>query len=299
MKILCLGHSTYDTIFPVTEYPKENTKTRYSVKSECAGGPSTTAAFLLAKWNMQVYMAGIVGNDHYGQRIKKDLALNRVNTDYLQVSDECSTSHSVGLANEVTGSRTLFIYNPKDTQMNDFELDFEPDIILIDGYEYEASKKVLKKYPKAISIIDAGREKKEIIELAKMTSYVVCSKDFAESLSEIKIDFENKQTLVAIYQKLETIFNNKIIVTLEEEGCLYRLDNKIKLMPAIKVKTVDSTGAGDIFHGTFTYALANGFDLEKALKYSNIAGALAVTKMGSYNAIPSLEELEEVYEQIK
>lgn len=298
MKILCLGHLTYDITFPVNEFPKENTKTRINQKLEGAGGPSTIAAFLLAKWDMDVYMAGKLGNDVYGNKIKKELSLNRINTDYIQMSDDFETSHSVNIANSANGSRTLLIYDDKDQKMEDFEIDFYPDIILIDGHEYETSKNLLKKYPKALSIIDAGKESKEILELCKMVNYVVCSKEFAESVSEIKFDYENKHTLVDIYQKLETMFKNKVVITLEEKGCLYRLENKIKLMPSIKVKAFDTVGAGDIFHGAFTYGMANDFDFEKTLKYANIAGSLSITKVGNYNAIPSLKELEEVYEKI-
>lgn len=298
MKILCLGHLTYDITFPVTEFPKENTKIRIKEKNEGAGGPSTIAAFLLAKWGMEVYMAGKLGNDNYGNAIKKELALNRINTEYIQMDEKFETSHSVNIANSENSSRTLLIYDNKNEEMEEFELDFYPDVILVDGHDFSASKNILKKYPKAVSIIDAGRESKETLELCKMVNYVVCSKEFAESVSGVKFDYENKHTLVEVYQKLESAFKKNIVVTLEEKGCLYREDNKIKLMPSIKVKAVDTVGAGDIFHGAFAYGIANDFDFEKTLKYANIAGTLSVTKVGNYNSIPSLKELEEVYEEI-
>ena len=187
---------------------------------------------------------------------------------------------------------------PKNNAMASFDLDEEPDIILIDGHEYEASKKLLEKYPKAISIIDAGRSKKEIIELSKIVNYVVCSKEFAEDVTGIKINYDDKVTLVNLYQNMESKFKGHIVITLEEKGCLYSLDGKIKIMPSIKVKTIDSTGAGDIFHGAFTYGIAKGFDFEKTLKYANIAGALSVTKVGGYKSIPSLEEMEAVYNEV-
>lgn len=298
MKILCLGHLTYDITLPVTQFPIENTKTKVETKNEGAGGPATIAAFLLSKWGLDVTMAGLVGNDHYGNVIKKELSLNRINTDYLEISDSYETSTSVNIANNESGSRTLLVYDKKGEQMPDFDLDFNPDIILIDGHDYEASKSILKKYPKAISVIDAGKDKKEILDLCKITDYIVCSKEFAESVSGLKIDYENKHTLVDVYKRLESEFKGKVIITLEEKGCLYRLENKIKLMPSIKVKAVDTVGAGDIFHGAFVYGLANGFDLEKTLKYSNIAGCLSVTKIGNYDSIPNLKEVEEIYEEI-
>jgi len=70
-------------------------------------------------------------------------------------------------------------------------------------------------------------------------------------------------------------------------------------MPSVKVKTIDSTGAGDIFHGAFVYGLANNFEYEKTLKFAVLASALSVTRVGSYKSIPTLEEMNDVYDEIK
>ena len=95
------------------------------------------------------------------------------------------------------------------------------------------------------------------------------------------------------------MFNTNIIITLEDKGCVYENNGNIKIMPSIKVKSVDSTGAGDIFHGGLAYALASDFDIEKAVKYANIAGALSVEKVGGRFSIPDLKDVEEKYEQYK
>lgn len=298
MNIICLGHITFDITFPTDSFPKENKKTRFFEKTECAGGPASIAAFLLGRWHMHPFIAGKIGNDNYGKKIEKEFVLNKVNIKYLERSEEAETSHALILANRSNGSRTIFSYVPKNNALKPLSLEETPDIILIDGHEYVASKKLLKEYPHALSIIDAGRYKKEVIELAKMTDYVVCSKEFAEQVTGITIDYENRTSIIKLYQKMEEIFKGVIVVTLEDKGCLYSLDGKIKIMPSIKVKTIDSTGAGDIFHGAFTYGIAKGFDFEKILKYANIAGALSVTRVGGYKSIPSLEEMEAVYNEV-
>lgn len=299
MKILCIGHITYDITFPINTFPKENTKERYHEQIECAGGPASIAAFLLGKWNQNVEIAGLLGNDEYGKKIKKEFSLNRVKTDNLILDSTTKTSHSLILANQTNGSRTILMYVQKHSYLKPFTPEEKPDIILLDGHEYEASKQLLKTYPDAISIIDAGRDKKEIIDLAREVKYLICSKEFAEKVTGIKIDFSNKLTLADIYTKMETMFKNNIIITLEENGVLYRYNGQIKIMPSVKVKTIDSTGAGDIFHGAFVYGIANNFDYEKTLKFASIAAALSVTRIGSYKSIPTLEEMNEVYDEIK
>lgn len=299
MKILCIGHVTYDTMFPVDNYPVENTKVRCYTQSECTGGPASVAALLLGKWNEDVGIAGMVGDDDYGRKIQKEFAINRVNTKHLLLNENIDTSHSIVLSNQANGSRTIIMYVPKHEHLPSFKPENTPNIILLDGHEYPASKKLLKDCPNAISVIDADRDKKEVIELATKVNYLICSKNFAEKVTGLKIDFNHKQTLVEVYNKMEMMFKNSIIITLEANGCLYKHQGQLKIMPSIKVKTIDSTGAGDIFHGAFVYGLSQGFDFEKILKIANIAAALSVTRVGGYKSIPTLAEVFEVYDEVK
>lgn len=299
MKILCVGHAAYDITVPIETFPLENTKNRVHQRIECGGGPASTAAYLLGCWNADVSFAGIVGDDLYGDKIIDEFKRAHVNTDYIEVNKEHTTTSSFILANRENGSRTIFTYRPDHMRMKDFVLDFEPEIILFDGQEYDISMKLLEQFPKAISIIDAGRDQKEIIDLAKHVDYVVCSKEFAEKVTDIKIDYDRFETLENLYRKMQTIFKGTIVVTLESHGCLYEYNDIIKIMPSIQVKPVDSTGAGDIFHGAFTYGISKHYDLETILKMSNIAGAISVTRVGGRNSIPAVEEMKCVYEQFK
>lgn len=299
MKILCIGHASWDITTVMDEYPVENSKNRVFERHECGGGPASNAAYLLGKWGMETTIMALVGDDYYGHNIKQEFDDISVNANYLEINPSFITTSSHIIANRHNGSRTTLTYRPSDRQMNEVELDFEPDIILIDGQEPELSKKILNKYPKAISVIDAGRDKKEVIELAHMVNYLVCSKEFAEKVTGLKIDYNINESLKNIYLALETMFKNNVVITLEDKGCLYKYNNVIKIMPSIKVKPVDTTGAGDIFHGAFVYGLANNFDLEKNLKLSNIAGAISITRVGTRNSIPTMEEMTEVYNEFK
>ena len=167
MKILVIGHAAYDITMAVDKFPKENTKNRIDNRVECGGGPAGNAAYLLGKWGMEVYFAGVVGNDEYGKRIKEEFESVNVNTKYLEFSNEFSTTNSFIVVNRENGSRTSFAHRNKKMAMKEIELDFEPDIILFDGQEVDMTNKLLDRYPNAISIIDAGRPTEDIIKLAK------------------------------------------------------------------------------------------------------------------------------------
>ena len=295
MKILCIGHAAYDITIPLEGFIKENTKNRLEGILECGGGPANNAAYLLGKWGMDVTFIGVVGNDEYGKYIKEELESVHVDTSYMEFSDRYKTTSSFILANMETGSRTILTYRSNKLRMSDIDIDFEPDIILVDGQEPELSTKLINKYPNAISVIDAGRPTEEIIELCKKIDYVVCSKEFAEAIADRKFGTDDDK----ICQSLENEFKGQIVVTLEDKGCVYNKDHKFIYIPGIKEDALDTTGAGDIFHGAFTYGVAKKFPLEENLKFANIVAGLSVTRLGSKNSMFSIEEIEEYMHEHK
>ena len=95
-----------------------------------------------------------------------------------------------------------------------------------------------------------------------------------------------------MYDSLEKDFPKQtIVITLESFGSFTKINGEYKLIPSIKVKALDSTGAGDIYHGALLYFLSQGYDLETAMEYANITSALSVTKIGGRYSIPRLEEV--------
>ncbi|MFA6327808.1 MAG: carbohydrate kinase family protein [Bacilli bacterium] len=296
MKILCIGHASYDITIPYDGYPIENTKNRVSEKVECGGGPAANAAYLLGKWGLETTFVGCLGKDIYAERIIKEFKSVSVNTDHIELDEDDETTLSFIIVNKINGSRTVIAHRQKDMNLKN-KCDLSADIILADGQELDATIQAIEANPNAISILDAGSLKEENIILGKKVNYLVCSKVFAEDYTKIKIDFNNPESISKIYEKMSNDFKNNIIITLESKGCLYVKDKAIKLMPSINVTPIDTTGAGDLFHGAFTYCLAANYDLEKTLRISNITGALSVTKMGGRNSVFPLEEVLKIYEK--
>ena len=295
-KILCIGHASYDVTIPLDEYPKENTKNRVPEKIECGGGPASNAAYLLGKWGLDTSFIGVLGNDMHGRRIIREFEEVKVNTDHIEFDENHDTTLSFIVVNKSNGSRTTFTYRSSEMKLKN-KLDLKADVILVDGQELEASIHAIENNPDAVSVIDAGSLKEETIKLSRMVDHVVCSKNFAEDFCQLKIDLNDPRTVVDVYTKMEAEFKGNIVITLEDKGCLYKTENKVKLMPSIKVKAVDSTGAGDLFHGAFVYGVANGMEMEKILKIANITGALSVTKLGGRHSVYELDEVMEVYEK--
>ena len=298
MKVLCIGHTSWDISCPIDGYPVENTKYRFTDNVTCGGGPASNAAYLLGKWGIDTIIATVVGSDTYGDKIKKEFQSVNVRCDYIETAYDKDTSLSLILINKTTGSRTVFNVANEVIPLKKYNYDFTPDIIYTDGHDYGAVSNAINNFPKAIKIIDAGRVTKELLEICKYMDYIVFSKGFAETVSNIKIDYKKPNTLVNVYNALQKKYpRSKIVVTLEQMGAMYQVNNEIKIMPGLKVVAKDTTGAGDIFHGAFTYCIANNYDLEKAVTIANITGGMSVTKLGSRLSIPALSEVIDYYQK--
>jgi len=299
MTILSIGRTSYDITCPVEEYPVEGTKYLLNEKIESGGGTAANVAYLLGKWGEISYFAGVIGSDDYGTKIKKDLEQVMVRTDLMEVSYDVGTPLSIILVNKKQSTRTRFdVVGESQPNLKKYEYTITPDVIFSDGKEYNATINALNKFPNAISIVDAGRVTRDLLELCKFVKYIVCSKGFAEAVSGLKIDYNNSSSLVNVYRKLKQRYpNNEIIVTLENMGAMYPINGEIRVMPGIKTDVVDPSAAGDIFHGAFAYCLANNFDIEKAVTYSNIAAGLSVGKMGGRTSIPTIKEVISYYNQ--
>lgn len=296
-KVLCLGNCSYDITMPLEEFPLENIKYRVKEKVECGGGPASNAAYLLGKWGIDTYFAGIVGNDLYGNKIKEEFNKIGVKTNYLELAKNVETPVSYILVNKKNASRTIFTYRNQDIKMHKKRYGINPDYILVDGEEKEMAEFVLRRNKKAIKIIDAGKYNDDVVRLAKLCDYIVASKNFAEDFTGIKINLDNGNSINEIFRILESNFHGNMVITVEKDGCLYKNDGVVKLMPGYMVKALDTTGAGDIFHGAFVYALVKGYSYEDIMRFANITGGLSVRKIGGRYSVPELREVFDVYEK--
>lgn len=299
IKVLSIGHSSYEIYVQVDEFIKEGSKSRFINKIGCGGGVAANVAYMLGKWGVSSTFAGVVGNDVYGNRIKKEFESIGSDTRYIETSFDKDTTLSFVIVNSKNnGSRTLLNVADEYVKLSHFDFDFQPDMIIVDGHDPYASKLTIERFPKALSIMCANRYVPDVVDLAKKCEYMICSKDFAEQATKIKIDYNNVNTLVKLYDELRKKFDHqKVIVNIENRGALYQINNQIKISPAIAVNPIDTTGAGDIFKGAFAYSIIQDKDLEKAIKFGNIAAGLSTTKVGTRLSIPKLDEVKRIYEK--
>lgn len=291
MNILCVGQAVYDITFPCDEPIIENQKYRIYDRMECMGAPAANASYLCALWGANVSLMARIGKDLYGQEILQTLKKVGVDTTCMYEEETLATSISCIIANKRNGNRTILNSPMKE---HPYPISFpqrEIDVILMDGHELQASLDVLKQYPNAISILDAGTYKEEIKDLIQSVDYLVCSQDFAYQYTGIQVDIKERSTIEETFKKLKSINGNHIVVTLGDQGCIYEEEGTYQHLPAFHVKAVDTTGAGDIFHGAFAYAMSKSYSLHDALLISSLASAISVESLGGQPSIPDLTKM--------
>ena len=293
MKAICVGHSTFDTTLPMPDYPDENNKYRIPFHVECGGGSGPNGAFVLAKWGVDTTVISALGDDYQAERIISEFKKVGANTTYLKKIPTHQTSCSYIFANTKNGSRTVVTSKAPSIRNLEIKENLSADIILIDGEHPETAKQILEANPNAISVFDVSRVNEDNLELGKLVTYLVCSHEFAEKFAGTSINYNDINTIKICYEKLKKHFNTNIIITLESYGSFTEIGGKGIQVPSIKVKAVDSTGAGDIFHGAFAYFIGKGYKLLDAIHYASITGALSVKKIGARYSVPELKEVLE------
>lgn len=296
MKVLCIGESSIETTSVINEVLVEGNNYVLEEKTKCGSGSAGNIAYLLGKWGVETYIASMLGSDDDGNKIKKEYETIGVKNDYLETSYDKSTTSNLVIVNNTNKNNTKFKVTD-NANLKKYTFMIEPDIIVTDGIDFNATTSACDKYPNAKSFLKVNKSNNEIMELCKYVKYIIFNKETAEIISNLKIDYNESITLVNVYNKLKQKFSKaEIIITLGERGSVYAINSQVKIMPTIKVDIVDTNGSGDAFAGAFVYAMGREFGLEKSICYATIAGALSTTKLTSRMSFPSLTEVSSYYD---
>ena len=299
MKILCIGQTAYDLNFPVSHSIQKNRKYMIQDLIQCPGGPASNAAFLLAKWKADTSLIARVGNDPLGQMILSKIQEEGISTESIYVDPKVSTSVSCVIANTSNGERTVFNAPIEETPFDPVWPKTDPDLILVDGRETKAAIEALHRYPHAISIMDAGSYRPWTKPVGSLVDYFVCSEDLSRFYTNKEIKLDEPETLKQIFFKLHEITSHTIVITIGKRGVIYEENGILHHIPAYPAQTIDTTGAGDIFHGAFTYFLGKKLSLSVAIQMASLTASISTETIGALPSIPSLETVQKKKSEIK
>ena len=281
--VLCVGHACYDLLFSVAEHPKSDEKIFASDLTSSGGGPAANAAIAVSRLGMTAAFAGYLGQDIYGQMHQQEFSDHHVDTS-LVVRGSSPTPLSTVIV-KPNGERALINYKGSTLPLSADAIDFssiQAKAILFDGHEPHLSLALLElaKSKNIPTVLDAGSMHEGTSALWNKVDYLVASEKFARQFSA---DMPSALTLM-------TKESPAVVITLGEKGLIWQRGHQSGILAGLPVNAIDTTGAGDAFHGAFAAALSAQMNWTDILHYSSVAGALCCTKIGARQGLPWKEE---------
>lgn len=284
--VLCVGMAAYDLIFSIDFHPAADEKVKAFALDRNGGGPAANAAVAVSRLGYSAAFAGYLGHDPFGEAHLAELTDLGVITDLIS-RGTAQTSLSAILV-KPDGRRTVVNFHEHESRLvQDYQdlLRIKPRVILFDGHEPLVSLPLARvARQKGIpTILDAGSVHQGTVELSPLVDYLVCSEKFAHDFTG---ELDESLALTAL-----TSYSPNVIVTLGERGLIWQNPTGRGCLPAFEVKTVDSTGAGDTFHGALAACIAIDLPWLESLEIASAAAAISCTKMGARPGIPTMVEV--------
>lgn len=296
MKIIVIGSSILETTCQIKGSFKEGDNVILDNRIETGGGVAGNIAYVLGKWGAETYIASMLGADDFANKIKKEFESVGVRIDYIETSYDKTTGQSLVLVNSANKEVTKFDIL-SNSFLKKYSFAVEPDIIVTDGNDYNATIATFDRYSKAQSYFVVKKVDQYTDNLCRYAKYLIFNKNTAEIVSNSKIDFGNSSTIVNTYNRLKQKYSEaEIIITLGEKGSVYSMNSNVKIMPPIKMDVVDPNGACEIYSGALIYGMANNFGLERSVAYATIAASISVSRLSARNSVPSLNEVSSYYD---
>lgn len=291
MHVTGIGQCCWDYLGVVDAYPEADSKVEMQDWQEQGGGPVATALVALARLGVSCRFFGIVGDDDQGKMIRQSFIDEDVDVNGLITRIQASSQLAFIAVERESGRRTIFWKRPSGEPLRPDELSGHfldgADFLLLDGLMgevslYAAQEARARRIP---VMVDAGRIRPGMLELARNCDYVVASGQFARDISPCW-----ETSLQDFMKQLESLGLSMVTVTLGERGSITFNHGEIIRIPAIPVKAVDTTGAGDVFHGGYIYGLMQGWDICETVRFASAMAALKCTRIGGRAGIPDLLE---------
>ena len=292
-----VGLNATDTLLILPHFPAYAGKVAFDEEILSPGGQVASAMTTCARLGLRVKYIGTVGDDERG-RIQMDSLLGSgINLDDVHVRKNCPNQTAYILIDRTTGERTVLWSRPDCLRLHPSEI--RPEQIIsarllhIDGHDTPA-------VAKAASI---ARQNGIPVTVDVDTIYhgfdqVLPCVDYLIASSEFPVQWTNERDPLRALEMIQEEYGMRVAaMTLGAQGALARTDGRFVYSPAFVVNCVDTTGAGDIFHGAFCYSVLQELPIREALDLSNAMAALNCTALGARGGIRRLDEARSLMER--
>lgn len=288
----CLGFASTDYLSLLPYIPMDD-KVQMLEHLVQGGGPAATAAVAAARLGLKTSFAGIVGDDGPGKWLLQDFENEKIDVKDIKVRKGASSPVAYCWIDAPSGKRSVAWTRGSLTELQPDEVNKEAigkaKMLHLDGHNPKGALEAAKfARSKHIPVnLDAGTLRDGLVEILPYVDILIASENFARQ-------FSGEEDLEKALHKLASVGAEVTGVTMGCNGAmvLERETGKILHVPAFKVKVVDTTGAGDVFHAAFGVRYLETKDLTECLRFASAVSAIKCGKLGGRSGIPSREETD-------
>jgi sulfofructose kinase len=289
--IVGVGLNATDTIIRLPHFPAFNSKVEFRVSEILPGGQVATAVTACARWGLKTRYVGKIGDDSAGILQQNEMLKSGIEAHWIVVGG-CQSQSSFILVDEITGERTVLWKRDARLELLPSEIQREwvvrSRLLHVDGHDCAGATEAARWARSAQIPVTADLDNlyPGVEALLENVDYAIASKEFHARLCG------KSDPLISLPATASRFGCRLTAATLGADGVLAWDGARFYYSPAFEVKPVDTTGAGDVLHAAFAFALLRGDALPRSLEFSCAAAGLSCLWMGARGGITSLEEIE-------
>lgn len=292
--VVGVGLNATDTVIRLPRFPTVDSKVEVTSSEVKAGGQVASAMVACRRWGLDARYVGKIGDDPAGQFQVAEMEREGVEAHWITATD-CASQTAYILVDEPSGERTvLWKREPKVAlQPSDLKREWIRGALamLVDGHDTAAAAQAARwAREEGIPVVaDFDNLYPGVEALLQFVDFPITSKDFPERLT-------GEKSLLKSLPKMFSNFKCRLTgATIGRLGVLAWDGSRFVLCPGFQVDAVDTTGAGDVFHGAFLHGLVHSWKLEEILEFSCAAAALNCEALGARGGIRPLEEIDRLH----
>ena len=256
------------------------------------GGKGANQAVAASRLGAEVVLIGRVGADEFGNRMIENARTHGIETKYI-VRDERAPSGVALIVIDGKGNNIITVSSGADSRCDEGDVDRAGEAIRSSQVLLAQLELPLRTVAHAIDvahrhgvrvILNLSPARKVPKRMLRKVHILTLNEAEAEFLSGISI-----KSLEGVAKRILELGPDHVVLTLGKRGSVLATAEGLTRVKGMKVKAIDPTGAGDAFCGALAVAIASGEDLKEAVSYANCAGALATTRIGAQEALPTSE----------
>lgn len=289
--VVGVGLNATDTLILLPHFPTFNSKVEILSLDRLPGGQVASAMVACQKWGLRTRYIGKVGDDDAGNFQRREFEQAGVEV-HLKEVPGCPSQVAYILVDEPSGERTILWKRDPRLEVRPEELDRDWIIsaraLHVDGHDTAAAVQAAR-WAREVGIPVTG----DVDNLYPGVEALLENLDYLLGSREFPAHLTGEADLLKSLPALRLRYGCRVVgAALGELGALAWDGSRFVYSPGFVVKAVDTTGAGDIFHGAFLYGLLAGWPLERSLEFSCAAAALNCTALGARGGIRPVEEIE-------